>query len=121
MHHKEITRYEKTFPNLTSDEASENFVNDADLSEYDFSEFTHVRFEFMPKDKHVNLRMPDPLLQQVKARAKEEGIPYQRYIRLAVERSLIPKPLPISLSKPISQIRLISLPKHRPHVGIARE
>lgn len=84
----------KTFPNLTSDEAAENFVNDADLSEYDFSGFTHIRFEFMPKNKHVNLRMPEPLLQQVKAKAKEEGIPYQRYIRLAVERSLASNHVP---------------------------
>jgi predicted DNA binding CopG/RHH family protein len=78
----------KTFPTLKSDKEAERFVDEADLSEYDFSAFTHVRFEFMPKTKHVNLRIPEPLLQQVKARAKQEGIPYQRYIRLVVEKSL---------------------------------
>lgn len=78
----------KIFPTLSSDKEAERFVDEADLSDYDFSGFTPVRFEFLPKTKHVNLRFPEPLLQEVKARAKQEGIPYQRFIRLAVEKSL---------------------------------
>jgi predicted DNA binding CopG/RHH family protein len=42
----------------------------------------------LPKDKKVNLRFPEPLLEAVKQRAKKEGISYQKYIRRAVEESL---------------------------------
>lgn len=78
----------KPFPTLETDEAAERFIDEADLSEYDFSGFKFVRFELLPKTRHVNLRFPEPLLTAVKSRAAQECIPYQRYIRLAVEQAL---------------------------------
>ena len=50
--------------------------------------FTPVQFEFLPKTKQVNLRFPEKLLMAVQKKAKQEGIPYQKYIRKAVEESL---------------------------------
>ena len=41
-----------------------------------------------PKDKSVNLRLPAPLLEAVRARAQRAGIPYQRFIRMALERAV---------------------------------
>jgi predicted DNA binding CopG/RHH family protein len=41
----------KQFPRLESDEDAERFVEEADLSEYDFSDFQPMSFEFAPKDK----------------------------------------------------------------------
>lgn len=76
-------------PQFKSDEEAEAFL-EQDLSDLDFSQFKPMRlqFEFRPKDKSVNLRMPEALLKAVQARAKREGIPYQRYIRQALERAI---------------------------------
>ena len=65
-----------------------DFTANADLSDYDLSGFKPVSFEFGRKDARVNLRMPEPLLQAVKERAHQLGVPYQRFIRDALERAL---------------------------------
>jgi predicted DNA binding CopG/RHH family protein len=78
----------KKLPTLTSDEEAEAFVANADLTEYDLSEMVPMRFELKPKDKSVNLRLPEQLLEAVRSRAARAGIPYQRFIRIALERAL---------------------------------
>ena len=78
----------KKIPNFKSDKEAEDFL-DQDLTDYlDLKNFNKVSFEFLPKDKKVNLRLASPLLEAVRKKAKSEGISYQKYIRLAVERSL---------------------------------
>jgi predicted DNA binding CopG/RHH family protein len=81
----------KRIPAFESDEEAERFVATADLTEYDFSQFKPVRFEFARKDARVNMRLPEPLLAAVKARAKARGIPYQRFIREALEDAVLRK------------------------------
>ncbi|MDB5643208.1 MAG: hypothetical protein JWN07_2525 [Hyphomicrobiales bacterium] len=78
----------KPFPALMSDQEAEDFVANADLTEYDWSGFKHVHFELRPKTDRVNMRFPKQLLDAVRAKADEEGIPYQRFIRRAVEEAL---------------------------------
>jgi predicted DNA binding CopG/RHH family protein len=78
----------KKLPRLKSDPKAETFVETADLSKYDLSEMVPIRFEMKRKDKAVNLRLPEQLLEAVKSRAQRAGMPYQRYIRLALERAL---------------------------------
>ncbi len=78
----------KKIPTFETDEEAENFVATADLSEYDLSGARPVRFEFEKKDARVNMRLPRPLLDALKARAEQRGIPYQRLIREALEDSL---------------------------------
>jgi predicted DNA binding CopG/RHH family protein len=78
----------KQFPTFRSDEEAEEFVANADLSEYDFSQFKPMRFEFAPKDARLNMRLPGSLMQAVKARAEKRGIPYQRFIREALETAV---------------------------------
>jgi len=78
----------KKLPKLKSDKEAEKFL-DQDLTDYlDLKNFTPVQFEFLPKTKQVNLRFPEKLLTAVQKKAKQEGIPYQKYIRKAVEESL---------------------------------
>jgi len=78
----------KPFPPFASDEEAEVFVAEADLSEYDFSDFRTVRFEFEPKSERVNMRLPRSLLEAVKAKAAKRGIPYQRFIRQTLESAV---------------------------------
>ena len=77
-------------PKLRSDREAEDFVAKADLTEYDLSEMRPVRFEFQPKDERVNMRLPRPLLEAVKATAAMAGMPYQRFIRQALEEAVRP-------------------------------
>ena len=79
----------KTFPEFKTDAEAERFVATADLSAYDFSDMKPMRFELRRKDKPVSLRLPEALLDAVRARADRAGVPYQRFIRMAVERALV--------------------------------
>ena len=74
-------------PVMTTDEEAEAFLAQ-DLSDLDFSQFKPMRFEFMPKEKSINLRISEDLLNAVRDRAKRQGIPYQRYIRQTLERAV---------------------------------
>jgi predicted DNA binding CopG/RHH family protein len=78
----------KKFPEFKSDKEAEDFVATADLSEYDFSDFKPMRFEIAPKSAQLNMRLPGQLLDAVKAKAKERGIPYTRLVREALERTV---------------------------------
>ena len=84
----------KPWPNLRSDEEAERFVAEADLAEYDFAQMVPMRFELRRKDKSVSLRLSDALLQQIKQAAARRGMPYQRFIRLAIEREISTDPAP---------------------------
>jgi predicted DNA binding CopG/RHH family protein len=74
-------------PKLTSDEEAEAFLAQ-DLSDLDFSQFKPVRFEFEKKAARVNMRLPQTLLDAVKKRAGARKIPYQRFIREALEKAV---------------------------------
>ena len=81
----------KKLPKLRSDKEAEAFVTGADLTQYDLSKMRKVQFEFQPKDERVNMRLPGPLLDAVKASAKKAGVPYQRFIRQALEAAVTPR------------------------------
>jgi predicted DNA binding CopG/RHH family protein len=78
----------KTLPHFATDEEAERFVDEADLTEYDLSGGRPMPFEFERKTVQINMRMPESLVRAVKARAAERGIPYQRFIREAIEKML---------------------------------
>lgn len=77
----------KKVPRLKTDKEAEAFLAQ-DLSDLDFSQFKPARFEFEKKDAQLNMRVPKPLLERVKARAKARGIPYTRLIRETLEQAL---------------------------------
>jgi predicted DNA binding CopG/RHH family protein len=78
----------KAIPIFKTDEEAEKFIDTADLSEYDLSDFKPTRFEFEAKDTQINMRLPESLLRAVRATAKERGIPYQRFIRQTLEQAV---------------------------------
>lgn len=78
----------KPFPPLRSDAEAEQFVDTADLSEYDLSGFKPMRFEIEPKAASLNMRLPASLLDAVKAKAKASGLPYTRYVRMLLEADI---------------------------------
>ena len=78
----------KIIPTFQTDEEAEKFVDTADLSDYNLSGGTLVKFEFMPKDKAISLKLPAELLAAIKLKAKKENIPYNRIIRRALEREV---------------------------------
>jgi len=78
----------KILPRVKTDEEAESLL-EQDLSEYlNKDNFKAVTFEFKPKNRTVNLRVSEDLLEEVKTVAKKQGVTYQKYIRNAIERSL---------------------------------
>ncbi|MGH9655086.1 MAG: CopG family antitoxin [Bryobacteraceae bacterium] len=80
----------KKIPSFKTDAAAERFVARADLTQYDLSGLTPVRFEFEKKTAQLNMRLPKPLLDAVKVRARQRGIPYTRFLRELIEQGLTP-------------------------------
>lgn len=81
----------KKIPTFETDEEAERFVDTADLTQYDLSGAKPVQFEFERKAAQINMRVPQPLLDAVKARAKARGIPYTRFIRETLEQAVTRK------------------------------
>lgn len=77
----------RKIPPLRTDEEAEAFLMQ-DLSDLDFSQFKRRHFEFEKKQAQVNMRVPQPLLEALKGKAKAQGIPYTRYIRMLIERDI---------------------------------
>jgi len=89
----------KRLPVFKNDREAENFL-DQDLSDYISAEnFAPFQFEFRPKQKSVNLRISEELLNAVRAVAQRRGIPYQRYIRQTLEAALRPSKKPRSAKR----------------------
>ncbi|MBI3247741.1 MAG: BrnA antitoxin family protein [Deltaproteobacteria bacterium] len=85
----------KKIPTFKTDAAAEHFVATADLTAYDLSGARPVQFEFEFEKKtgQLNMRVPQSLLNAVKARAKARGIPYTRLIRETLESALATREL----------------------------
>jgi len=75
----------KKIPSFSTDEEAEDFVDNADLTQYDLSDFKPVRFNLVKKNVALNMRLPAPLLDAVKAKASAKGVPYARYVRMLLE------------------------------------
>lgn len=78
----------KKIPHFESDEQAETFVANADLTQYDLTGARLVHFEFDKKAAQINMRVPQGLLDAVKARAEARGIPYTRFIREILEKAV---------------------------------
>lgn len=77
----------KRVPVFSSDEEAEAFL-EQDLSDLDLTGARPVHFELRRKDRAVSLRLSNALLAAVKRSAEREGIPYQRFMRQAIERAV---------------------------------
>ena len=78
----------KPVPDFQTDDEAARFVERADLSQHDLSNFVSTRFEFETKAAQLNMRLPQTLLAAVKAQAKARGIPYTRFVRETLEKAL---------------------------------
>lgn len=76
-------------PTFRTDEEAEAFL-EQDLSDLDFSKFKPAQFEFERKQAQLNMRLPQALLDAVKARASARGIPYTRFVREVLEQAIGP-------------------------------
>ncbi|MBB3810711.1 CopG family antitoxin [Pseudochelatococcus contaminans] len=79
---------EKPWPTLPDDKAAEDFVDNADLSEYDWNAAEPISYEFKKKSSALTMRIPQSLLDAVKTKAKSKGIPFTRYVRMLIEQDL---------------------------------
>lgn len=75
----------KSFPKLKTDKQAEDFVQNADLTEYDFSGFHSMKFEFAHKSARINMRLPAALLERIKEIAERNKISYSLLIRQILE------------------------------------
>ena len=78
----------RKWPRLKSDAEAERFVEEADLTKYDFSRMTPMRFEFEKKARTLNMRLPQSLLDALKRKASRKGVPFTRYVRMLIERDV---------------------------------
>jgi predicted DNA binding CopG/RHH family protein len=78
----------RKLPDLSTDQAAADFVEQADLTQFDLSAMKPTRFEFATKEARVNMRLPGDLLAAVKVAAEKAGMPYQRFIRHALEEAV---------------------------------
>jgi predicted DNA binding CopG/RHH family protein/uncharacterized DUF497 family protein len=85
---KRLLPMKKKIPSFKTDAAAGRFVSRADLTRFDLSGFKPVRFEFEKKTAQLNMRLPKALLDAVKIRAQERGIPYTRFLRELIERGI---------------------------------
>lgn len=74
-------------PVMTTYAEAEAFP-DQDLSGLDFTQFKPFDYELHLKTARVNMRLPQRLLDAIKAKAAERGIPFQRLIREAIEKAV---------------------------------
>ena len=78
----------KKLPAFKSDDDAAKFL-DRDLTDYINAEnLTPSPFEYRPKQKFTNLRISEELLNAVRVAARRRQIPYQRFIRQALETVL---------------------------------
>ncbi len=81
----------KPFPKVTTDEELETLL-EGDLSAYlTPKNLKPMPFEKQAKAARINMRLPQALLDSVKAKANAKGIPYQRFIRSALEKAIMSK------------------------------
>ena len=78
----------KPWPTLSTDEAAVKFVDEADLSEFDWSKAVPVTMEFRKKNGQLNVRMPEDELTKIRAAADREGMPLSRFVRLMISRGM---------------------------------
>ncbi len=77
----------KKMPALLTDEAADEFVATADLTEYDLSQVVPTTFEFSDEEE-VSVTLPKVQLDAVKALAERRGVPYRRLMRELIEIGL---------------------------------
>ena len=77
-------------PKFKNEDEERDFWAKIDLSEYfEPSDFKKVAFPNLKRTKRlISIRLPEPLLDQVKEQAEKQSVPYQNLIQQYVQRGL---------------------------------
>jgi predicted DNA binding CopG/RHH family protein len=84
----------KPVPKFATDAEAERFVATADLSQYDLMagalprDEWFARAEALYKDARVTLRLPQAVVDAYKSKAASRRMPYQRLMRLELQKAL---------------------------------
>lgn len=81
----------RKLPSVKTDRRAAAVIEHAKLTDYDLSAMQPMRFEFAPKEARLNMRMSAKLLMAIKVAANQAGVPYQRFIRHALEQAITPR------------------------------
>jgi len=76
-----MKKSKKEWISLQTDEEAENFINTANLAEYDWSKAEPINYEFENKTERITLRISKRQLENIKSIASQRGIKYQRFMR----------------------------------------
>lgn len=76
------------WPTLPTDEDAAKFVEESDLSQYDWGNMVPITMEFRKKNSQLNLRLPEDELTRARAAAEREGMPLSRFVRLMIARGM---------------------------------
>jgi predicted DNA binding CopG/RHH family protein len=64
----------RVLPEFKTDAEAEDFVDKADLSEYDLSGFKRMSLETLMKEVQMNVRLPQPLYDAVREAASRQAL-----------------------------------------------
>ena len=83
----------KKIPRWTTDKAAEDWLQRANLADYDLSKAVPMaefleHAELVRKDKVVSLKLPARLHADAAARAKALNMPTQKFLRMAIANEL---------------------------------
>jgi predicted DNA binding CopG/RHH family protein len=78
----------KQLPSFATDEEAEQFVDTADLSEYDLSGFVPLNLALNQPEDETYILVPNDLAAALRARAEQRGIPFALVVREALERGI---------------------------------
>jgi len=81
----------KAIPKFNNEEEERDFWATADSSEYfDYDEAEEVHFpNLKPTSRSISIRIPEWMLDRVKAKANEINIPYQSLIKQYINKGII--------------------------------
>ena len=78
----------KPLKKIKTDKSAKGILKQ-DLSHFiNAKNFKLARFELKPKSQTVTLRISKELLKALKAKAKKQGVNYQKLMRQAIEQAL---------------------------------
>jgi predicted DNA binding CopG/RHH family protein len=80
---------DKKLPHHKTDKDAIEFSDNADLSEYDLSDFQPMEFTLDKKDARLEMRISQDNLQSLKNIAEKRGIPYTRLARDMINQAII--------------------------------
>ena len=83
-------RTRKAIPQFKNEDDERSFWAAHDSADFiDWSTAERAAFpNLKPRTKTISIRLPEPLLERIKARANRQDVPYQSYIKTVLDRAV---------------------------------